>query len=524
MSSTGGLDDSAAPPRVPQARTDAADAARPPEAEVRLESVRGRWVRIAAGTAGAMPILDLTAVNVVLPAIGTDTGASLAQLQWVVNAYTLPLAALLLCGGALADRWGRRRVMVWGAALFAVGTALCAMAPGLELLIAARVVQGLGAALLVPATLAVVQVSFPPDQRSRAIGLWAGLTGIAGAVGPLLAGILVDAASWRWVFCVNVPLAVVAIVAALRAVPETRADTPKARFDSGGTVLAAAALLGLSYALVAAPSGVDTTVVAALVVAVAAAVGFVVNERSIAHPMVPPELAGTRVFAAVTTVTFAVYAGVGGCLFLVVIGLQLVAGYAPWEAGLATAPLSLVLLSFSARSTRWAQRVGPRRTVAIGSVTAAAGMAGLTTISADSSYMYAVLPGISAVGAGMAMTLAPIAVAVFAAAPDAHVGIASGINNAVARVGNLAIVAALPLLAGFGSRGLTDAEAFGAGLAQGLWWCAGLLVCAGVAALWLPGRRHVEQMHRTGMLAAHRSCPLDCPPAMALEGKDAALV
>ncbi|HEV2798504.1 MAG TPA: MFS transporter [Nocardioides sp.] len=264
--------------------------------------------------------------------------------------------------------------------------------------------------------------------------------------------------------------------------------------------------------------------VAALVVAVAAAVGFVVNERSIAHPMVPPEVAGTRVFAAVTTVTFAVYAGVGGCLFLVVIGLQLVAGYAPWQAGLATAPLSLVLICFSARSTRWAQRVGPRRTVSIGSATAAAGMAGLTTISADSSYVFSVLPGISAVGAGMAMTLAPIAVAVFAGAPDAHVGIASGINNAVARVGNLAIVAALPLLAGFGSRGLTDPEAFGGGLAPGLWWCAGLLVCAGVAALALPGRRDVEQMQQTGMLSAHRSCPLDCPPAMALKGKDATLV
>lgn len=169
-------------------------------------------------------------------------------------------------------------------------------------------------------------------------------------------------------------------------------------------------------------------------------------------------------------------------------------------------------MSFSARSTRWAQRVGPRRTVAIGSATAAAGMAALTSISSDSSYLFSVLPGISAVGAGMAMTLAPVAVAVFAAAPDAHVGIARGINDAVARVGDLAIVAALPLLAGFGSRGLTDPEAFGAGLGQGLWWCAGLLVCAGVAALGLPGRRDVEQMHRTGMLAAHRSCPLDGPP------------
>ncbi|MCW2536240.1 MAG: Transrane efflux protein EmrB/QacA subfamily [Modestobacter sp.] len=449
---------------------------------VQLGTAPGRWVLLATVLASAMALLDATAINVALPTIGADLGSSLAGLQWSVTGYTLALASLILLGGALGDRYGRRRIFVTGVVWFAAASLVCGLAQSTGQLVAARVVQGIGGALLTPGSLAIIQSSFRPVDRARAIGLWSALGGVAGLLGPSFGGFLVDAVSWRWVFGVNAPLAVLTLLAT-RHVPESRDPTAHGRFDVPGAVLCALALAGLTYALIAAgndPGG--TPVVVAGVVALAAGAAFVVRERRTADPMLPPAMFADRQFTGANLSTLAVYGALGGASFFLVLQLQTVLGYDATLAGAAMLPSTLALILLSARAGALAQRIGPRWPMTIGPLVAATGMLLLTQVGAGSPYWTGVLPGSLLLGLGMSLVVAPLTATVLGAAPGALAGVASGVNNAVARAAQLLAVAALPVAVGLSGDDYAHPAVFSAGFTAAMAACAVLMALGGLVA------------------------------------------
>ena len=423
---------------------------------IRLADRPGRWTLFATVLGSGMALLDATVVNVALPSIGHDLDASMAGLQWTVNAYTLTLAGFILLGGSLGDRYGRRRVFTIGVIWFAVASALCGAAQGIPELVAARALQGIGGALLTPGSLAIIQASFDPRDRTRAIGAWSGLGGVAGAAGPFLGGGLVASAGWRWVFLLNLPLGA-AVLAAARHVPETRDEDEDAhgRFDILGAALAALALAGVTYALTEAPAGGANTaaVAATAVLGVAAGAWFLMVERARSggrgpHPMLPLDVFRAPQFRAVNIITFIVYAGMGVQFFLLVVHLQVVAGFSPLVSGAALLPVTALLLLLSARSGALAQRIGPRLPMTIGLILAAAGMLLVSRVGPDASYVRDVLPAVVLFALGLAGVVAPLTATVLASADVRRAGVASGVNNAVARAAGLLAVAAIPPLAG----------------------------------------------------------------------------
>ncbi|QTE29472.1 MFS transporter [Pengzhenrongella sicca] len=450
---------------------------------VRYGEPAGRWVLLATVLGSGMAFVDATVVNIALPHIGAELDASAAALQWTVNGYTLPLAAFILLGGSLGDRFGRRRIFVVGVAWFAAASALCGLAPNIETLIAARALQGVGGALLTPGSLAILQASFDPDSRSRAIGAWSGLGGIAGASGPFLGGWIVEQASWRWVFGINLPLAAVVIAVALRHIPESSDPDAARSIDVAGAVTGALGLAGLTYGFTAWPDrgGLDPLVLAALAAGVAGLVGFVLIERHSRHPMLPLEVFRSRAFSATNLVTFVVYAAIGGVFFFLVLTLQVVTGFSPLAAGLAALPVTLLMLVLSARSGALASRIGPRLPMSVGPLVCAAGVALLAGVGADSTYVADVLPGVVIFGLGLSLTVAPLTATALASASDRHAGIASGVNNAVARAAGLMAVAVLPLAAGVGSS-LLDPAMLGPAHRTAMLLCAGLLAAGGLLA------------------------------------------
>jgi EmrB/QacA subfamily drug resistance transporter len=426
-----------------------------------MSSARGRWVIAAAVLGSGMSMLDSTVVGIALPQIAHDFHGGIGTLQWIVTGYALTLAAFLLLGGALGDRYGRRRIFVIGVTWFAVASAACGLAPGPLALIIGRIVQGVGGALLTPASLAILQASFRPDDRARAIGAWSGLAGVASAAGPLVGGYLLAVASWRWIFFINLPLAAAVIAISLRHVPESRDPASAGRIDVPGAAIAVAFLTGLTYGLIeAATRGWSSPAVAAsLVVAAVALPAFLVVEHRSAHPMLPLDLFRSRQFSGANAVTFAVYGGLGGALFLLPVALQIVKGYSPLEAGLALLPVTLVMLAFSARSGQLSARIGPRLQMTVGPFLVGAGLALLSRATGPGSYVTAVLPGVLVLAIGLAVTVAPLTATAMGAAPSEHSGIASGVNNVVARAAGLVAVAVLPLLAGLsGVSGLAPSE------------------------------------------------------------------
>lgn len=463
----------------PVARDDAPPA--PPPTPLALGTPPARWVLLATVLASAMAFLDSTAVNVALPSIGAELGSSLSGLQWTVTGYTLALASLILLGGALGDRYGRRKVFLVGVVWFATTSLLCGLAPSTELLVAARVLQGVGGALLTPGSLSLIQSSFRHADRARAIGLWSGLGGIAGLGGPFLGGFLVDAVSWRWVFLVNVPLAIAVVVVSVRHVPESRDPAHHGRFDVPGAVLTALALGGVTYALIDAGSGPGTWV--ALAVGLAAGVGFVVQERRTADPMLPLGVFADRQFTGANLTTLAVYGALGGFSFFLVLQLQTVLGYDALESGAAMVPSILVISLLSSRAGALATRFGPRLPMTVGPLVAASGVLWLSFVGAGTSWPTGVLPGSLLFGLGMALTVAPLTATVLGAAPDHLAGVASGVNNAVARAAQLLSVAALPLLVGLSGDDYADADAFTDGYALAMRLCAGLVALGGLVAL-----------------------------------------
>ncbi len=460
-------------------------------AGIAVKSAAGRWIVFAAVLGSGMALLDGTVVNVAVKVIGEDLDAQMTDLQWVVNAYMLTLASLILIGGSLGDRFGRRRVFMIGIAWFAVASLLCGLARDPLQLIAARALQGVGGALLTPGSLAILQASLQRSDRARGIGTWSAYTGIAAAVGPLLGGWLIQVLSWRWVFFINVPLAAVVLVVTARHVPESGHREPGERFDLAGALLGAVGLGAITYALIEANAGVGTVVLAATVIGVLALAAFVPVERRRRAPMLPPRLFADRTFSVVNGVTFAVYGGLGAMMFLLVLQLQVSAGFSPLAAGLSMAPFTVIMLLFSSRAGALATRIGPRTQLVGGPVVAALGVVMLSRIGTGATYLADVLPGICVFGAGMTLLVAPLTATVLAAAPDEDAGVASGVNNAVARAASLLFVAALPTLVGLSDTEYQDPAALTAGYRLALLLCAAVLVAGASVALLVPRHQAV---------------------------------
>lgn len=440
---------------------------------------RGRLVLATTILGSGIALLDGSVVNVALPRIGDELDADLAGLQWVVNAYALALASLILLGGSLGDRFGRARIYAIGTAGFGLASLACSLAPTIGTLIAARAGQGVAAAMLVPGSLAILQASFRHEHRMAAIGAWTGLLGVATASGPVVGGWLVDI-NWRWAFWLNVPLTIIVVVLTLRFVPESRNPEASRSLDVAGVVLAVVGLGGLTYALTIGPGRDGLLPWTIGLVGLLSLVGFVMVERRTTHPMVPPRLFESRVFTAVNLVTLLVYAGLAAALLFLVVFLQVVAGWSALAAGSATLPLSLVMLVLASRFGALATKHGPRRYMIGGSLVAAAGFALLGFAPSTPSYAAHILPGITLVGLGLSMLVAPLTGTVLAAAPDELSGTASGVNNAVSRTAGLLAVAALPPLVGLSGADYADPVAMADAYRLAMWLSAGLVAAGAV--------------------------------------------
>ncbi|MGH3565976.1 MAG: MFS transporter [Pseudonocardia sp.] len=453
-----------------------------------LGTAAGRWVLLTTVLGSGLVMIDSTVVNVALERIGSDLGAGFTGLQWTVNAYTLTLASLILLGGSLGDRFGRRWVFLVGVVWFALASLVCGLAPNIEALIAGRALQGVGGALLTPGSLALISASFRGPDRATAVGAWSGLGGIAGAVGPFLGGWLVEW-SWRAVFLINLPLAALIVVVAVRHVPESRDPDAVAGLDVTGTVLAVLGLAALTWSLTAmAATGSEPGLLVGLAVGVAALVGFVLVERRSPHPLVPPSLFASTSFSAANAVTLLIYGALGVVFLLLVLHLQTVAGFSPLAAGIGLLPVTVIMLVFSARAGTLAQRIGPRLPLTVGPLVSATGLLLMHRIGADASWPFDVLPAVLVFGAGLALTVAPLTATVLDSAPDRYAGAASGVNNAVARAAGLLAVAVIPGLAGISGGDYTDPITFDSGFSTAMLIGAGLLALASVVAFALVRR------------------------------------
>jgi EmrB/QacA subfamily drug resistance transporter len=420
-----------------------------------------RLVLVAAILGTTVVTVDSTVVNVALPSIADELGGGLAGQQWTANAYLVTLSSLILIGGSLGDLFGARRVFTIGVGGFGITSLFCAVAPTIELLVIARALQGVFGALLTPAALAVIVATFAPDERGRAVGAWTAWGGMGTVLGPLIGGQLVDTASWRWIFAINIPIVLITLVLVVRVMHEARPRDPDARVDYVGATLCALGLAGITYALIEQPRqgwgavGVWLPLVAGAVMFAA----FIVWEARSRHPMLPLELFGRRNFAIGNVETFSMYAGLGLLFFFLVLYLQQVAGYSAVEAGSTTIPVTVEMFLLSTRFGALADRHGPRFFMGVGPLVAAAGLALFMRLDADVDYLTELLPALLVFGLGLSMTVAPLTATVLADADEHNAGIASGVNNAIARAASLIAIAAV---------GALVASSFGADLRASL--------------------------------------------------------
>jgi len=481
-----------------------------------------RWVLVATVLGSSLTFVDATVVNIAMPVIGKDLDAGLSALTWTVNAYTLTLACFILLGGSLGDRLGRRRVFMVGVLWFALASMLCGLAPNIQTLVASRALQGIGGALLTPGSLAILQASFRPVDRARAIGAWSGLAGIAGATGPFIGGWLIGVASWRWIFLINVPFALAVLVISRRHVPESSDPLASQHIDVAGAGLAALGLAALTYGLIAWPTkGLGAPEVwGSLAAGVVAIAGFLIWETRTREPMLPLSIFASRVFSATNAVTFTVYAALGGIFFWLVMTLQVVVGFTPLEAGLSLLPVTLIMLAFSARAGALSQRIGPRIPMTAGPIVAALGVAGMSRIGPGASYLVDVLPPVTVFGCGLALTVAPLTATALASVPGSHAGLASGVNNAIARIGGLLAVAVLPLVVGLTGLSYSDPAVLEPAFRTVIWVCAALLVTGGLlAAVFVrapePSPDGAPLVPAREPEPLRRCCPVDGPPLTA---------
>ncbi|MFD6949515.1 MFS transporter [Nocardiopsis sp. TSRI0078] len=450
-----------------------------------------RWTLTATVLGSGMAFLDSTVVTVALPAIQDDLDTGLSGMQWTVNGYMVTLSALILLSGSLSDRFGRVRLFMAGVAVFALASALCTFAPTLGWLVAGRVVQGVGGALLTPGSLAILQAGFREQDRARAIGAWSGLTGVAAAVGPFVGGWLVQIGDWRLIFLVNLPMAAAVLAIAWWRVPESRDTGSSGRLDLPGALLGVAALGGITYALIQwGAVGADPGVWTAAALGVLALAGFLLVEAHHRDPMLPLGIFSSTAFSVTNGATVLVYGSLGPLLFLLVVYLQEVGGYTPVAAGAASLPITLLMLALSARSGRLAARIGPRPQLFAGPLLLAAGFVLLSRLGTEAPYLTGVLPGVLLVALGLSTAVAPLTATVLASAPERHAGLASGVNNTFARGAQLIGVAAVPVLAGIGGQGEDgDPTALVQGFGPAMLMLALLCASAALCALLLPRGR-----------------------------------
>lgn len=446
--------------------------------DIRFDSATGRWVLLATVLGSGMVFLDGTVVNVALPSISRDLGATFSDLQWTINGYMVTLTALLLFGGSLGDRLGRRRVFVWGLAGFTLASIVCGISPTTPVLVGARAVQGVGGALLVPGSLAIMGSVFHPDDRGRAIGAWSGLAGVATSIGPFLGGWLIDVGSWRTVFFLNVPLAAVAIWAAIRHVPDTRSPSP-GELNLTGAITATIGLAGISYAAI---ERNGAGVVVAGVGGAVALVAFLVNQQLSKSPMMPLWLFRSKQFSGTNLTTLAVYGALSAAMFMITLRLQVSMGYSALEAGAALVPFSIVMLIFSPRAGQLGQKVGAQIPLTVGPLIAAVGLLWLASMGPGDGYWSDILPAVCLFGAGMTVLVAPLTTAVLGSVDDSMSGVASGVNNAVSRLAGLLAVAIIPGVAGIATDASLKAD-LQSGYASAVRIAALLMVIGSVIAV-----------------------------------------
>lgn len=412
-----------------------------------LSPARKRWILAATVLGSSLTFIDGSALGVALPSIQSDLGAGPAAVQWVSNAYLLTLGALVLIGGAAGDRFGRRRVFLIGVGVFCLASIACGLAPTVQLLIAGRAVQGIGAALLTPGALAVIGAAFPPGERGKAFGTWAGAGAIFGMVGPLVGGWLADQADWRFIFWINVPLAVLTVVVTLKAVPESR-DGSARGLDWPGALLAMTGLGALTWSLTAAPDlgWSHPGIVGGLIAGVLGLAAFLWAEARETHPMMPLALFRSSVFSGINLLTLLLYFALGGAMFFLPYDLIRVQGFSATLAGAAMLPFAFVMGLFSGLAGRLADRFGARLSLSVGPVLAGVGLALLALPGPGAGYVDGPLVGMTVMAIGMTLAVGPLTAAVMGAVPPGHTGIASGVNNAVARVAGLLAVALLGVI------------------------------------------------------------------------------
>ena len=443
-----------------------------------------RLVLIACIMGSTVVTVDSTVVNVALPAIRDDLGGGFAGQQWTANAYLVTLASLILVGGSFGDTFGEKRVFSFGVAAFGVTSLMCALAPTIELLVVGRALQGVAGALLTPAALAVIVAVFPEDERGKAVGSWTAWGAIGVVIGPLVGGQLVDTASWRWIFAINVPLVIATMVMISRVMPEGRGAQEDARVDVTGALLCALGLAGITFGLIRQPevgTFADPSVAIPLFGGIASLVGFVFFEARASHPMLPLSLFRRHNFTVGNLETLSMYAGLSLLFFFLVLFLQNAAGYSAVAAGTASVPVTVVMFVASSRFGALADRYGPRFFMGVGPIVAAVGMALLTRVGADLSYAKDLLPPLLIFAVGLSMTVAPLTATVLSGADENNAGIASGVNNAIARLAGLLGVAIVgAIVAGqYGDAADTSVAAFH--LAMGI--SAGLVAFGGVLGL-----------------------------------------
>ncbi|KQY89860.1 DHA2 family efflux MFS transporter permease subunit [Brevundimonas sp. Root1423] len=412
-----------------------------------LSPARKRWILAATVLGSSLTFIDGSALGVALPSIQSDLGAGPAAVQWVSNAYLLTLGALVLIGGAAGDRFGRRRVFLIGVGVFSLASIACGLAPTVQLLIAGRALQGVGAALLTPGALAVIGAAFPPEERGKAFGTWAGAGAIFGMVGPLVGGWLADQADWRFIFWINVPLALLTVIVTLKAVPESR-DEGARGLDWPGALLAMTGLGALTWSLTAAPDlgWAHTGILGGLIVGVLGLAAFLWAEARETHPMMPLGMFRSSVFSGINLLTLLLYFALGGAMFFLPYDLIRVQGFSATMAGAAMLPFAVVMGLFSGFAGKLADRFGARLSLSLGPILAGVGLALLALPGPGAGYVDGPLAGMTVMAIGMTLAVGPLTAAVMGAVPPGHTGIASGVNNAVARVAGLLAVALLGVI------------------------------------------------------------------------------
>lgn len=454
---------------------------------LRYGTSAGRGALTAIVLASGLAFLDTTVVNIALPAIGRQFDVGFSAMQWTVNAYLLTFGSLLLLGGGLGDRFGRRRIFLLGLASFSLFSVCCGLAPNILALIAMRAAQGAAAAVLIPGSFAMIATIFHGEDRSRAVATWSALVGTAAAAGPFIGGWLIDVASWRLVFLINVPITITSFCLAYRYFPDRPVETSGTGLDVRGAATVTIGLTGIVYAIIEGPirGWRHPGIVVAGATGVASLLLFFRIEQVVPHPMMPLRLFHNQEFSAANLLTLGVYAGYNAALFITVLQLQISLGYSALAAGAALIPIELLLLILSPWVGRTAYRIGYWRLLTIGPLLCAGGFLLLADVSSGTSYISGVLPGVLLFSLGFALTVAPLSTTVLGSVAPRYVGVGSGVNNATARVGGLLAIALLPAVAGASAFTTLNEDRFTHVFQSTMWQAAGLCAIGGLIGLYV---------------------------------------